>query len=68
MRERKVFLLKPDGSVGYEQAIGRAEIARLADQVRVDVETRKAAVADGAGTEGEIKRWRLVIARPWVEQ
>ena len=68
MHERKVFLLKPDGTVGYEHSIGRAEIAQLADQVRVDVETRKAAIEVGAGTEGEIRRWRLVIARQRVEQ
>lgn len=61
MHNKKAFLVKPDGSVGYEFGIGLIATAGFPAEELIDAEAREAAEQDGAGSKEEIKTWRLVI-------
>ena len=54
MPDRRVSLIKPDGSVGYEFHVG------LLQDSEFDVEARKAALEERAGTQEEITSWTLM--------
>lgn len=55
MRDQTVYLIKPDGSLGYEFKVG------LIDDNLVEEEARRAAVEDGAGTTDEVASWSLMM-------
>ncbi|MFC4172898.1 hypothetical protein ACFOYU_12610 [Microvirga sp. GCM10011540] len=54
MQDRTVFLIGPDGSVGYEFHGG------LLLEDELEAEARKAALEDQAGTQEEIATWTFM--------
>ncbi|MFC4170479.1 hypothetical protein ACFOYU_00130 [Microvirga sp. GCM10011540] len=62
MQDRTVFLIKPDGSVGYEFRGG------LLPEDELEAEARKAALEDQAGTYEEIAAWTFMAPAAPGEQ
>ncbi|MFC4173473.1 hypothetical protein ACFOYU_15630 [Microvirga sp. GCM10011540] len=62
MQDRTVFLIKPDGSVGYEFHGG------LLPEGELEVEARKAALRDNAGSHEEIATWTFMAPAAPQEQ
>lgn len=54
MQDLTVFLIKPDGGVGYELQVG------LLPRSELEEEARKAALDDQVGTKEEIATWILL--------
>jgi hypothetical protein len=58
MHVRTVYLIKPDGSVGYEFYVGDLP------ESEIDAEARRAALDEGVGESEEIRSWSLMIGPP----
>jgi hypothetical protein len=61
MVNKEVYLIKPDGTVGYVFQVGLLKTIGMPSDLDLDLEARKAALEDGAGTEEEIATWQLSV-------